>query len=176
MNNPRTTISEWAKKINVAWRKSVSDFLDLAALCAQADKAVKKSGRDELIKKLCFHPTAFSKFVTIGNDSRLKGIRDQLPAKYSIIYSIAKLDDKKFRSAIEKGVINPRVQRSEIRALASPPAEAEKGDTPEPKITFESLKAQWEKSGLSRKNWEKASGKVRKSFIDEVLRAGQQDW
>ena len=63
---PVLTVEDYVKKITVSWRKSVSEILETARLCADANKHLQPKERKELQERLPFGQAAFSMYVKVG--------------------------------------------------------------------------------------------------------------
>ena len=92
-------------------------ILGTGELCARADVEFPKETRKELLKRLPFEPSKFSKLATIGRATFLKDIIDRLPPSYTIIYAVAKLSDEQRTEAVEKDVIRTTMKAKDLGAF-----------------------------------------------------------
>ena len=113
---PVLAVEDYVKKITVSWRKSVSDILETARLCADARKHLQPKERKELQERLPFGEAAFSMYVKVGSDPWFydKSVQAHLPPSYSSMYVIALWPVKWREAAIESGALNPGVTRAEL--------------------------------------------------------------
>jgi hypothetical protein len=85
-------IQDYAKAINLSWRKTTDSVLEPARLCAEADKNLPHD-KNNFFKDLDFNKATFSKLVKIGSHSRLQTdpVKSLLPPNYTIVYKVAML-------------------------------------------------------------------------------------
>ena len=119
LNNPES----YAAAISAAWHKSVENTLEVARLCAQADKELSPAEKAQLIQQLPFKAPTFSKLVKIGNDPRLRrdDMRPRLPPSFSTMYEIALCSDPQLKEALESGALHSEASRADIEALRKAP-------------------------------------------------------
>jgi hypothetical protein len=105
-----------AAEINTCWLKAKGAVLETAARCAEAATRLNSMERTELIEKLHFSQSTFTKLIKIGNAQHLnkQDTFPLLPTSYSILYEIATLDDIQFQFALKEGIINPSISREDI--------------------------------------------------------------
>ena len=110
-------IQDYAKAINLSWRKTTDSVLETARLCAEADKNLPHD-KSKFFKELEFSKAAFSKLVKIGSHPQLQSepVKSLLPPNYSIVYEVAKLPDDDLRVALKEGIISPRMTRGDLDA------------------------------------------------------------
>jgi hypothetical protein len=102
---------------------SIGDYLGLTAmmevarLCVEASNRLTAAQKLELIAKLPFGETTFSKLIQIGTDSRLHTpvVQRLLPADFTTIHAVALLKDEELSIAIAEKVIHPGMKRPELR-------------------------------------------------------------
>lgn len=118
-NNPES----YAAAISAAWHKSVENTLEVARLCAQADKELSPAEKAQLIQQLPFKAPTFSKLVKIGNDPRLRSddMRRRLPPSFSTMYEIALCSDPQLKEGLESGALHSEASRADIEALRKVP-------------------------------------------------------
>lgn len=135
--------------------------------------------------KLDFNKSTFSMMIRIGNDPRLGKITELLPPSYSIIYEVAKLDDKTLEAARNDGTLHPNVTRKQIQDLrkrlvggaGGGPAQEGNADGQEDTNSdadkeFGNLSARWNKYVIPL--FDKASKKARDRFVKMVLAANKR--
>ena len=89
-------------------------ILGTGELCARADVEFPKETRKELLKRLPFEPSKFSKLATIGRSTVLKGIIDQLPPSYTLIYAVATLPVDQLTKALEQNAIRTSMKAKDL--------------------------------------------------------------
>jgi hypothetical protein len=111
--------TSYAAAITAAWHKSVEAALEVAKLCAEANKELSPADKAEMLQQLPFKAPTFSKLVKIGNDWRLHAadMLPRLPSSFSSMYEIALCSDPQLEKAIESGVLHPGATREEIEAV-----------------------------------------------------------
>jgi hypothetical protein len=123
------SIAQYVTCIGESWRRGVAAMLEVCSLCADASKRLTPEQRKELLDRLPFGQSAFSKFVTIGKDKRLQApeVKQLLSPHYSITYSLTQLREGELQQAIAANVVHPDMKRSDLtkwletlRALRSP--------------------------------------------------------
>jgi hypothetical protein len=110
-------ITRYADAIGGNWRRGVEAFLEIGRLCAEAEERLDPAQQAELMAKLPFSATTFSKFRQIGFDARLRKPEVQvlLPAAYTTIYAISRLkNDEDLSAAITEKIINPDMKREKL--------------------------------------------------------------
>ncbi len=113
-SNP--TVASYAEAIKANWRRSVDGIICAAHKCAQAGVKLDERQKKTLLRMLPFKEATFSKLVKIGKHPRFKTkeIRDLLPPNYTIMYDIALLTPEQFDIALQRGLICPTVNRSDL--------------------------------------------------------------
>jgi hypothetical protein len=111
-----TSVRTYADRIRTHWYRATASIMEVARLCAEANKRLSPAGKKELVNVLPFSGPTFSKLAQIGDDRRLQSSRVQklLPPSYSIIYSVGQLEDDELQSAIRDGIISPTLKRSDL--------------------------------------------------------------
>jgi hypothetical protein len=122
----------YAAAISAAWHKSVEDTLEVAKLCAQADRELAAAAKAQMLQQLPFQAPTFSKLVKIGNDPRLHTAEmlPRLPASFSSMYEIALCSDPQLEQAIDSGMLHPGATREEIEAVRKLPARSKRATLP----------------------------------------------
>jgi hypothetical protein len=103
-------------RIDRDWQSCTDSILNVGITCHEANWALSKPAKQQLVKELPFSPSTFSKLAKIGRDKRLriKGIRKRLPPSLSIIYEVCRLTHEQLRDALIEGILKPNMQRKEI--------------------------------------------------------------
>jgi len=149
--------------------------LKVARFCAQANARFSFADKCELLSRLPFDRTIFSKLAKIGADSRLHEpeIQNLLPANYSLVYVLARLDDQQLEAAIVENIIHPKAKRAEVVKWIRSRRVAELGASEiRPnwnELHFTSLRAAWHKAHELRRLWLSAPASVRQRFVIDVL-------
>ena len=105
-------IEEFTRLINGSCQKTAQGFLETASRCAEAQDGLNDEDLRELVDKLVFNPATFSKFVTIGRAERLytDEVQQRLPASYSTLYELAKLDCVAWDEAESQRIVTPELR------------------------------------------------------------------
>ena len=132
MSKLPTSIRSYAERIQGHWRKATASIMEVARLCAEANDRLSPSDKKQLLEAIPFSPPTFSKLAQIGTDRRLQSMRVQklLPPNYSIMYSVAQLEDADFKTAIKEGIVNPTLKRADLQKWLE---DKNRGDKP-PKL------------------------------------------
>ena len=104
-NASERKVSDYAKRISENWRKSVGSIWSVAEDCLVAKNEFTASEKQDLIARLPFGESMFSKLASIGGDKRLKAHRDILPPSISTMDILRKLSDAQFEIARTKGLV-----------------------------------------------------------------------
>lgn len=126
------TVIEYAERISANWHKSTDNIMKVADDCYSAREEFKDFPTDkhDLIKRLPFGDSEFSKLASIGGDKRLKANQTLLSPSISTIDLIRKLPDEKFELAKKEkvfGLTRDQVKewiRSKTRKHAQRPSSA----------------------------------------------------
>jgi hypothetical protein len=83
------SVASYAEPIGESWRRSVEAIVEVARLCVEASERLTPQERGELIERLPFSETVFSKLTKIGKNGRFQTPKFQrlLPPHYTIMYS-----------------------------------------------------------------------------------------
>lgn len=98
-------VAEYAERISQGWQKTVGSIWNVAEDCFFAKKDFTASEKRDLIARLPFGESMFSKLASIGGDKRLKEHRDTLPPSISTMDILRKLSDEQFEIARTKGLV-----------------------------------------------------------------------
>jgi hypothetical protein len=111
------TVANYANQIGDNWQRGVDAFMAVARLCAEARALLTAEERGQLLQKLPFGDSAFSKFVQIGSDPRLNTpeVCRLLPPHYTITYAVTLLTDQELHDAIAEKIIRPDMRRGELQ-------------------------------------------------------------
>ena len=115
------TVIDRAHEINSSWKETTDGLLKTACLCATAYQELKPEEKRELMGKLDFSASTFSKLAKIGGNDRLHAItnRPLLPPNFSIMYEVVKLKDDERQAAADDGILNPGMTRADLVAWPS---------------------------------------------------------
>lgn len=116
-------INSIAWDINERWNKATSSILSVCELCHRYSTTLNLQQKAELLKLLNFSRSVFSKLAAIGADKRLfvDSLQSKLPANYTILYELTKLDTVQLANAVAKDAIKPDMRRTEAGALRARP-------------------------------------------------------
>jgi hypothetical protein len=112
------SVATFAKRISASWHGNTRSILKTALHCAEAFAALPRLARAELRQQLPFSAATFSKLNTIGQNVRLTEERvvTALPANFSLIYAVSKMNDEELDSAIQTGILHPQAKRADLIA------------------------------------------------------------
>jgi hypothetical protein len=114
------TAIEWAGKIRIAWQKSVEAILETGALIIKAKDDLPHGAFLQMVEgELPFGPRTAQLLMQIASDKRLTNAKSisLLPASWSILSTLSRLDDGTFQAAIESRRIYPDMTGPEARTL-----------------------------------------------------------
>lgn len=114
------TRSEFAERICSHWQDSVQNILEVGRDLTQAKNSLAHGEFEAMVKAdLPFSEQTARKLRSIASDERLSNRahgRD-LPASWTSLYELTKLDDEQWVSAMESGAIRPDMERKDITKL-----------------------------------------------------------
>lgn len=120
------TVIEYAERISVNWHNTTASIMKVAADCYSAKTELSSFEKHDLIERLPFGESMFSKLASIGGDKKLSENQRLLPPSISTIDLIRKLSPEQFETAKIEKVLKPNVTRDEIeewtRSKADNPA------------------------------------------------------
>jgi hypothetical protein len=180
----------YAARIVNSWRHAADGMMEVARLCCEASQLLTASEKKQLVKRLPFKESTFSKFVQIGKDARLQRLhaRRLLPPHYTIAYPLTRLTNEQLETAAKQGVINPDMKRADLQGwlkarrlwmqTASPsdhPAQIVERPgaevvAAEDEQAFAALAAAWSAAPALQTAWTSATDPARERFVREVLR------
>jgi hypothetical protein len=109
-----TTVTEYAERISTNWQNTTASIMKVATDCYSAKAELSLSEKHDLIGRLPFGESMFSKLASMGGDKRLRENQKLLPPSISTIDLIRKLSDEEFETAKTEKVLKPGVTRDEI--------------------------------------------------------------
>jgi hypothetical protein len=109
-------VEHLAAEITEYWMTSVTSILMVCKLCAEVAGKLDPLQRRELIDRLPFKESMFSKLASIGKNQALLDVNVQmhLPASWSIIYQLKDLTHEEAQRAISAKVLTPETTRAEL--------------------------------------------------------------
>jgi hypothetical protein len=111
---PGKTVIEYAERISTNWHNTTASIIKVAADCYSARTNLSVSEKRDLIERLPFGESMFSKLASIGEDKRLQEHQKLLPPSISTIDLLRKLTPEQFEIAKDEKVVRPDVTRDEI--------------------------------------------------------------
>ena len=179
----------YAAHIVNIWRHAADGMMEVARLCCEASERLTAIDKKQLIKRLPFKESTFSKFVQIGKDARLQRLhaRRLLPPHYTIAYPLTRLTNDQLETAAKQGVINPDMKRADLQGWLKArqlwmanalPADhsAPIVDGPGAEVAaakdeqaFAALKTAWNAAVSLQTAWTSATDLARERFVREVL-------
>jgi hypothetical protein len=119
--DPKKTVAYWVEEVSDCWQAAALSIIATGEALVKAKKCLgdRKGAWDELCDEVPFSPATVSKLMKIANDRRLTKLSHVkvLPSSWGTLYELTKLDDKAFKTAMDKGLINPDMERSEVEKL-----------------------------------------------------------
>ena len=114
----------WIDRINAAWGKAATAYIDLGHLLIECKATVPHGDWAGLLDKLDFDKRTAQKLMEIARDPRLSNASHAtlLPKHWTTLYELSKLPDAEFEKALNEGAITKNTQRSEVKRLRSPKA------------------------------------------------------
>jgi N6-adenosine-specific RNA methylase IME4 len=114
MNN-EVAVSQYADRINAAWRQSVNGVIEVGRLLAQAKAELSGDFYKQLVERdLPFSSDTARRLIDIAEDERISAHVPCLPNHWGTLYELTKLDDKQFSAKVNDGTINPDMERRDI--------------------------------------------------------------
>jgi hypothetical protein len=110
------SVACYAESIGESWRRSVEAIMEVARLCVEASERLTPQERRELVDRLPFSDTVFSKLTKIGKNERLQTpeVQRLLPPNWTIIYSLAALHKYELDQVIAARVVGPDMRRTDL--------------------------------------------------------------
>jgi hypothetical protein len=112
----------WIDRINAAWHKAATAYIDIGNLLIDAKKTVPHGDWADLLGKLDFDKRTAQKLMEIARDERLSNPSHVtlLPKHWTTLYELSKLPDAEFERALNEGAITKNTQRAEVKKLRGP--------------------------------------------------------
>jgi hypothetical protein len=109
----------WIDRINAAWHKAATAYIDIGNLLIDAKKTVSHGDWADLLGKLDFDKRTAQKLMEIARDERLSNPSHAtlLPKHWTTLYELSKLPDAEFERALNEGAITKNTQRAEVKRL-----------------------------------------------------------
>ncbi|MGR4932819.1 hypothetical protein ACIPUD_39650 [Bradyrhizobium sp. CAR08] len=100
--------------IFAVYKDGLGPILATAAACLAAETQLNPFQKGALLKDLPFRRASFSKYVSIGHDSRLNDstVREKLPPKFSVLYLLSGLSSEEFDALQQQGLLTCGLRRS----------------------------------------------------------------
>lgn len=176
MSKLPTSIRGYAERIREHWLNATASIMEVARLCAEANDRLSRPDKRQLLEAVPFSPPTFSKLAQIGTDRRLQSTRVQklLPPNYSIIYSVAQLEDAEFKTAIKEGIVNPTLKRAELEKWLEDRNPGDKQPKPRtvnlPDVFFAAIRLPEELPPEQMNHLNKLLDQLRLEFNVEIIR------
>lgn len=113
----------WADKINGAWRKGFDAIIETGRHLIEAKKNCAHGDFADLVEnRLAFKPRVAQSLMKIAGDERITNAKHAslMPASWTVLNELTKLDDEAFERALTEGEITPATKRREAAKLAAP--------------------------------------------------------
>lgn len=108
-------VAAFADRISSNWQDTLDGIIRVAADCAAAKNELSRSEKRDLLERLPFGESMFSKLAAIGDDRRLMKHQEPLPPSISTLYVLHKLSDEQFEAAVTEGTLKPDVTREDLQ-------------------------------------------------------------
>jgi hypothetical protein len=111
---------DWSSAITTAWQRSVVSIIEAGRLLIAAKAALPHGDWGDMIKsKLPFKQSTVNKLMAIARHPLLtkSELIPKLPASWGVLHELSLLPASNLKAALKQGIINPRVERREVRAL-----------------------------------------------------------
>jgi DNA N-6-adenine-methyltransferase (Dam) len=110
----------WASRITSSYRKSVLAIVETGQLLVAAKKALPHGEFGDMCElDLPFDIRTAQKLMAIASDPRITTQESYLPAAWTTLFELSKLDDETFQRGIDDGSINPSTSRKDVHRLKS---------------------------------------------------------
>lgn len=93
---------------------TTDDILRTCSVIASAKDALSPDDFRDLRDRAPITDKVWSKLLQIGLDTRLEGLKDSLPSKWSTIYQVHTLSDEELQDAVKDGAIHPKVSQGTL--------------------------------------------------------------
>jgi len=130
MNEGNNRVGYWVERIQMRWHETVEGILDTGRTLIDAQDEYKRQGKpfSDLIgmedrddakgkqSQLPFGRQVAYRLIAIAEDTILVSNSLQVPPCWETLYALTRLSENKFYELLEAGVINPGMQRKDIKA------------------------------------------------------------
>lgn len=117
-------VAGWSGRITRRWQqavqRTVESFLEIGRLLIEAKAAIEHGEFEAMIESdLPFKPRTARRLMAIARDQRITKRTQEsvLPASWTTLYELTKLDDDEFEARLSDGTIRPDLERSEAKAI-----------------------------------------------------------
>jgi hypothetical protein len=114
MSKPNLSIGNlvWIDRINAAWRKAATAYIDIGNMLIESKDAVKHGEWIDLLGKLDFDKRTAQKLMEIARDERLSkaSTLTLLPQHWTTLYELTRLGDDEFERALSVGGITKQTK------------------------------------------------------------------
>jgi hypothetical protein len=102
----------WADRINAAWRKAATAYIDIGNMLIESKDAVKHGEWIDLLGKLDFDKRTAQKLMEIARDERLSkaSTLTLLPQHWTTLYALTRLGDDEFERALSVGGVTKQTK------------------------------------------------------------------
>jgi hypothetical protein len=120
----------WIDRINAAWRKAATAYIDIGNMLIESKDAVKHGEWIDLLGKLDFDKRTAQKLMEIARDGRLAKASELtlLPQHWTTLYALTRLGDDEFERALRDERVGqnkprkPTVTEAEYHDVTQSPA------------------------------------------------------
>jgi len=110
--------------IHQSWQKVVEGILEVSIILCYAKEKLNDSQYSRLLEKLPFGKRTAERLVAIGNDSRIATHASLVPASWTTLYELSRLDNAQFQKGLDNGIICKDMIRSDVKKITQPKASA----------------------------------------------------
>ena len=115
----------WAEQINAQWRQSYASVIEAGRILLEAKACLPHGSFEAMVQRqLEFSPSTAQRLMIIARDHRLTNPAhvQLLPRSYGTLYELSKLTDEQFKQGVERGIINPDMERKDVELIRPTPS------------------------------------------------------
>jgi hypothetical protein len=125
---PSNEAWRWAEQINAQWRQSYASVIEAGRILLEAKACLPHGSFEAMVQRqLEFSPSTAQRLMIVARDHRLTNPAhvQLLPRSYATLYELSKLSDEQFRLGVERGIINPDMERKDVELIRPTPSRSE---------------------------------------------------
>lgn len=125
----------YANQISASWQKGVENILDVGALLIDAKRDLKHGVFQVMVQtKLPFNASTARKLMIVARHPIIakRSHANVLPPSWNTLYELTKVPEPRLLTAIGEEIVNPKMQRKDVKALLDVVPKAKKKAAPPP--------------------------------------------